>query len=431
MALTVTAVRNAKPANKTQRLFDGGGLYLEISPKGGKWWRLKYRYAGKEKRLSLGTYPDTSLKEARERRDGARKLLRDGVDPSEHRKQAKAQRRIKHANGFEIIAREWFKARSPNWAPGHADKIIRRLERDVFPLLGRRPITEITGPELLDVMRRIADRGAIETSRRALGNVGQIYRYAMATGRAEADLSKALWDGMPKAKGNHLASVTEPERVGEILRMIWEYPGSPVVAAALKLAPLTFVRPGELRMARWADFDLEAADWRFTTSKTKVEHIVPLSSQAVEILRDLQLVTTDSIYVFPSARGNRRPMSDMAVNAAMRRAGIEKSEFTGHGWRATARTMLDEVLGFRPDFIEHQLAHAVRDPNGRAYNRTKYLAERRKMMQAWSDYLDSLRVGGTVVAIKRAESECRKQTRTTGIRDRHEEVEESDRSPAG
>lgn len=400
MSLTATSVKNAKPTDKTQRLFDGGGLYLEISPQGGKWWRLKYRYAGKEKRLSLGTYPDTSLKEARERRAEARKLLRDGVDPSERRKQAKAERRTRHANSFEAIAREWFETRSPNWAPAHADKIIRRLERDVFPLLGRRPITEITGPELLDVIRRIADRGAVETSRRALGNVGQVYRYAMATGRAEADLSRALWDGMPKAKGSHLASVTDPERVGEILRMIWDYPGTPSVAAALKLGPLTFVRPGELRMARWADLDLEKAEWRFTTSKTKSEHIVPLSRQALGILRDLQPFTGRSIYVFPSTRGNRRPMSDMAVNAAMRRAGVDKSEFTGHGWRATARTMLDEVLGFRPDFIEHQLAHAVRDPNGRAYNRTKYLPERRKMMQAWADYLDSLRESDNIVALR-------------------------------
>lgn len=221
MSLTATAIRNAKPTGRTQRLFDGGGLYLEVSPNGGKWWRFKYRYGGKEKRIGLGTYPDVGLKEARESRDAKRKILRDGDDPLAERKKAKEKRRIRRASTFEAIAREWFETRSPNWAPNHADKVIRRLERDVFPLLGRRPITEITGPELLDAMRRIADRGAVETSRRALGNVGQVYRYAMATGRAEADLSKALWDGMPKANGTHLASVTDPERVGEILRMIW------------------------------------------------------------------------------------------------------------------------------------------------------------------------------------------------------------------
>ena len=401
MSLTATAVRNAKPSEKTQRLFDGLGLYLEISPKGGKWWRLKYRYAGKEKRLSLGTYPDTSLKAARDRRDEARKLLREGIDPSEHRKQVKTERRARSENSFEAIAKEWFEARSPNWVPSHADKIIRRLERDIYPAIGSRPIREITGPELLGVMRKIAERGAIETARRALGNVGQIYRYAMATGHAEQDLSRALWEGMPKAQVQHLSSVTDPERVGALLRMIWDYQGSPIVAAALKFGPLTFVRPGELRQAQWSEIDLEGTEWRFIASKTGTEHIVPLSRQAVEVLRELHPLTGRGTYVFPSARSNRRPMSNMAVNAAMRRVGIDKDEFTGHGWRATARTMLDEVLGFRPDFIEHQLAHAVRDPNGRAYNRTAFLPERHKMMQAWADYLDTLRKrDGKVIPLK-------------------------------
>lgn len=401
MSLTATAVRNAKPTEKTQRLFDGSGLYLEVSPKGGKWWRLKYRYAGKEKRLSLGTYPEISLKAARDRRDEARKLLREGIDPSEHRKQAKHERRTRRDNNFEAIAREWFEARSPNWAPSHADKIIRRLERDIFPAIGSRPIREVTGPELLGVMRKIADRGAIETSRRALGNVGQVYRYAIATGRVEQDLSTALWEGMPKAQVQHLASVTDPERVGALLRMIWNYQGSPIVAAALKLGPLTFVRPGELRQAQWSEIDLEAAEWRFVASKTNTDHIVPLSTQAVEVLTQLHRISGHGTYVFPSARSNLRPMSNMAVNAAMRRLGIDKDEFTGHGWRATARTMLDEVLGFRPDFIEHQLAHAVRDPNGRAYNRTAFLPERHKMMRAWADYLDTLRKrDGKVIPLK-------------------------------
>lgn len=409
MSLTATAVRNAKSGvtpngrktDKPYKMGDAGGLYLEVSPKGGKWWRLKYRYAGKEKRLSLGTYPETSLKAARDRRDEARKLLRDGIDPSEHRKQAKAERRARSENSFEAIAKEWFEARSPNWAPSHADKIIRRLERDIFPAIGSRPIREITGPELLGVMRKIAERGAIETARRALGNVGQIYRYAMATGHAEQDLSKALWEGMPKAQVQHLSSVTDPERVGALLRMIWNYQGSPIVAAALRFGPLTFVRPGELRQAQWAEIDLKAAEWRFTASKTGTEHIVPLSTQSLEVLRSLEPLTGRGTYVFPSARSNRRPMSNMAVNAAMRRVGIDKDEFTGHGWRATARTMLDEVLGFRPDFIEHQLAHAVRDPNGRAYNRTAFLPERHKMMQAWADYLDTLRKrDGKVIPLK-------------------------------
>ncbi|MGH7239044.1 MAG: tyrosine-type recombinase/integrase [Candidatus Saccharimonadales bacterium] len=399
MSLTDVTIRNAKPKAAMYRLYDARGLYLEVTPKGGKWWRFKYRFAGKEKRLSLGVYPEINLNKARDLCDDARRMLRNGTDPSTHRKQTKAARIERHANTFEVVARAWFEARSSNWAPSHADKVIRRLERDVFPIIGGRPIIEITGPELNATMQRIAERGAVETSRRALGNIGQIFRYAIATGIAKTDLSKALWDGMPKKPGTHLAAPTTPERVGSLLRMIWNYEGSPVVAAALKFGPLVFVRPGELRMARWSDIDLDAAEWRFTTSKTRTEHIVPLSTQAVDVLRALHPLTGNDEFVFPSAHSTRRPMSDMAVNAALRRLGVDKTELTGHGWRATARTMLDEQLGFRPDYIEHQLAHAVKDPNGRAYNRTAFLPERRKMMQAWADYLDGLREGANIVSL--------------------------------
>ncbi len=398
--LTDKRLKSMKPKAKPYRVADALGLCIEVRPAGTLYWRLKYRYNGKPKMLSLGSYPEVSLAEARLLRAKARKTLRAGTDPSAERQVARANAAKAATDHFEGIAREWYAARSPNWAPTHASKVIRRLERDVFPYLGHKPITEITGPELLAVMRRVAERGAVETARRELSSCGQIYRYAMAGGRAESDLTRALWDAMPKVQGTqHLASVTDPKRVGDLLRMIWYYEGSPAVSAALKLAPYTFVRPGELRTAQWGDIDLEAAEWRFTASKTGTEHVVPLSRQAVEVLNELHPLTGHGCFVFPSARGKGRPMSDMAVNAALRRVGVDKATFTGHGWRACARTILDEVLGFRPDFIEHQLAHAVRDPNRRAYNRTAFLPERRRMMQSWADYLDNLRVGGNVVAI--------------------------------
>jgi integrase len=389
--LTDTAIRNAKPAEKSVRLFDERGLYLEVSPTGGKWWRLKYRFGGKEKRISLGVYPDVSLKVARDRRDEARKLLADGIDPSENRKAMKASRVERAANSFEVVAREWFANHSPAWAANHANRIIRRFERDIFPWIGGRPIAELTAPELLEVVRRIEKRGALETAHRALGNCGQVFRYAVATGRAERDPSGDLRGALPPAKGKHFASVTEPKQVAEVLRAMDGYEGTLTVGCALRLAPLVFVRPGELRNAEWADIDLDSAEWRYTVTKTNTPHIVPLSRQAVEILRELHPLTGRGRFVFPGARTNDRPMSDNAILGAMRRLDIGKDEMSGHGFRAMARTILDEVLGFRPDFIEHQLAHAVRDPTGRAYNRTAHLPERRKMMQEWADYLDKLK----------------------------------------
>ena len=399
MPLTDTAIRNAKPAEKAKKLFDGGGLYLEVAPSGGKWWRLKYRFGGKEKRLSLGVYPDVSLKDARERRDEARKLLANEVDPSENRKAKKAAKLERAANSFEVVAREWFGKHSPNWSANHSDRIIRRLERDIFPWIGGKPIADITAPQLLEVIRRIEQRGALETAHRALGNCGQVFRYAIATGRAERDPSGDLRGALPPVKGKHFASVTEPKKVAEVLRALDGYEGTLTVRCALLLAPLVFVRPGELRHAKWADIDLDSAEWRYTVTKTDTQHIVPLARQAVEILRELYPLTGRGRYVFPGARSAARPMSDNAILAAMRRMGIGKEEMSGHGFRAMARTILDEVLGFRPDYIEHQLAHAVRDPNGRAYNRTAHLPERRKMMQEWADYLDKLKAGAEIIPI--------------------------------
>ncbi len=404
MPLSDTQIRNAKPGitpggrttTKPYKMGDSGGLYLEVAPSGGKWWRFKYRFEGKEKRLSLGTYPDVSLKQARTRRDEARALLAEGIDPGVHRKAIKAARAESIGNGFEVIAREWFDKHSKNWVPSHSARILRRFERDIFPWIGGRPIADIKAPELLSVVRRIENRGALETAHRALGDCGQVFRYAVATGRAERDPAGDLRGALPPVKGKHFAAVTDPKRLGELLRIIDGYEGTLPVRCALRLAPLVFARPGELRQAQWEDIDLDAAEWRYHVTKTDSDHIVPLSHQAVAILREIEPLTGHGRYVFPSARNPKgdRPMSDNAILGALRRAGIPKDEMTGHGFRAAARTILDEELGFRPDFIEHQLAHAVRDPNGRAYNRTAHLPERRKMMQAWAEYLDELKTGG-------------------------------------
>ncbi len=399
MPLTNTAIHNAKPSGKAKKLFDGGGLYLEVAPAGGKWWRLKYRFGGKEKRLSLGVYPDVSLKQARRRREEARQLLARKIDPSEHRRAQKTAREERSTNSFEAVAREWFIKHSSNWAASHASRILSRLERDIFPWIGGTPIADITAPQLLAVVRRIEQRGALETAHRALQNCGQVFRYAVATGRAERDSSGDLRGALSPVKGKHFAAVTDPKQVGSLLRVLDGYEGTLIVRCALRLAPLVFVRPGELRHAQWADIDLEAAKWCFTVTKNHTPHIVPLSHQAVEILCELHPLTGQGRYVFPSARtpGGERPMSDNAILAALRRMGIGKEEMSGHGFRAMARTIIDELLGFRPDYIEHQLAHAVRDPNGRAYNRTAHLPERRRMMQEWADYLDRLKAGAEII----------------------------------
>ncbi|MGV8992110.1 MAG: tyrosine-type recombinase/integrase [Thiobacillus sp.] len=402
MAISDLAVRCAKPGLKTTRLFDGGGLYLEVTPAGGKLWRLKYRFDSKEKVLALGKYPEISLKDARERRDEARKLLANEVDPGENRKQQKAAKAERSANSFEVVAREWIAKNKPTWAASHTIKIVRRLEMYVYPWLGAKPIATITAPDLLAMARRIENKGALETAHRAMQNCGQVFRYAVATGRAERDPTGDLRGALQPVKSTHMAAVTEPHKVAELLRTLDGYQGTLTVRCALQLAPLVFVRPGELRSAEWANIDLDAAEWRFTASKTGTAHIVPLSHQSVEILREAQAMTGDGRYVFPSPRTGERPMSDNAILAAMRRLGIAKEEMSGHGFRAMARTILDEVLGFRPDLIEHQLAHAVRDPNGRAYNRTAHLPERRKMMQQWADYLDKLKAGAEIIPLNSA-----------------------------
>jgi integrase len=398
--LTDTAIRKAKPANKPRRLFDGGGLYLEVAPSGGKWWRLKYRHGGKEKRLSLGTYPDTGLADARDKRDAARKLLAADVDPAQQRKAEKAASGERAANSFEVVAREWHaKQSAAKWSDSHGSRIMLRLQNDVFPWLGSRPVAEITGPELLGMLNRIANRGAVESAHRVLQNCGQVFRYAIATARAERNVAANLRGALPPVKPTHHAAITDPDNIGGLLRAMDGYNGSIVTRCALQLAPLLFVRPGELRHAEWAEIDLDAAQWNIPGDKMKMgePHLVPLPAQAVAILRELHALTGSGRYCFPSARGRQRPMSNNAVNAALRRMGYDKDTMTGHGFRAMARTILDEVLHVRPDYIEHQLAHAVRDPNGRAYNRTAYLPERQAMMQQWADFLDTLKSGGDVL----------------------------------
>ncbi|MDV3468993.1 integrase arm-type DNA-binding domain-containing protein [Stenotrophomonas sp. C3(2023)] len=389
--LSDLAIRRTKASCRTQKIFDGGGLYLEISPKDSRWWRFKYRFDGKEKRLALGVYPEVSLALARQRREEARQLLARGVDPSQHKKAAALAKAELGSNTFETVAREWLAKR--DWVPSYSLKVNAWMVNDVFPWIGSRPVSELLAPDFLRVARRIEERGAIESAHRIMQNCGQIMRYAIATGRADrnpvADLRGAL---APAPERNH-AAIVEPYAFGGLLRALHSYTGTMVVASALKLAPLVFVRPGELRQAEWSEVDLDAGLWSIPASRMKMRqaHVVPLAKQAVAILRDLHQLTGRDTYVFPCRGKKGRPMSEVAVLAALRTMGFDKDTATGHGFRATARTLLDEALGFRPDIIEHQLAHAVKDPNGRAYNRTSHLGERTRMMQKWADYLDDLR----------------------------------------
>lgn len=402
MPLTDTTCKNAKPNDKPFKISDEKGMYLLVHTNGSKYFRLKYRFGGKEKTLALGVYPDTSLKEAREKRDAAKKQIANGIDPGLDRKIKKTGAT---ENSFQAVALEWYEKNMLTKSESHRIRTLRQLERDIFPWIGGRPIADIKAPELLSTLRRIESRNAIETAHRALQTSGQIFRYGIATGRCERDISADLKGALTAVNGSNFASMTDPQQVAPLLRAIDDYSGTFIVKCALQLAPLVFVRPGELRQAEWAHIDLDAKEWRYLVTKTQTQHIVPLSRQAVEVLTSLHPLTGSGRFVFPSARtpNGSRAMSDVALLAALRRMGFDKTEMSVHGFRAMARTILDEGLGFRPDFIEHQLAHAVKDPNGRAYNRTAHLPERRKMMQAWADYLDGLKNGATVIPIgKRA-----------------------------
>lgn len=388
MPLTNVEIKNAKPREKPYKLWDGGSLYVEVMKTGSKLWRWKYRFNKSENRFSIGPYPEISIKQAREARDGARALLRSGIDPNAHKKATQSKTAD---DTFEVLALEWHTGRSRVWSSIHSKNVIDRLTRNVFPYAGRIPIAEITVPELLKILRRIEDRGANETAHRVLGNISEVYRYAIASGKAERNIALDIKGALQPVVKTHLPAITEPKRVGELLRMIDGYSGTLPVQCALKLAPLVFVRPAELRNARWSEIDLESREWRYVITKTATPHIVPLCNQAINILKTLQPLTGNSAFVFPNARSRLRPMSNNAVLAAMRRMEISKDEMCGHGFRAMAKTILIEELGYSEALTGLQLAHKRKDPLGNAYNRTTFIRERTKMMQEWADYLDGLK----------------------------------------
>jgi len=399
MPLTDTAIRNAKSKERPYKLFDEKGLYLLVN-KVGKYFRFDYRYAGKRKTLAHGVYPDVKLAEARKKRDEARKLLQNGVDPAQYRKETKAMQKQQAANSFEAVAREWFTKYNHIWTEGHSKTIISRLELNIFPWLGTRSVASITAPELLAALRRIEKRGALETAHRVKQICGQVFRYAIATGRAERDPSADLRGALPPTKPKRMSTITDPKQIGELLRAIDGYEGHLITICALRLAPLVFVRPGELRQAEWQEIDFERAEWKIPAEKMKMRspHIVPLSTQTVEILKEIEPLTNKGRYVFPSLRTAERPMSNNTILAALRRLGYAKEEMSGHGFRAMASTVLHEQ-GWPSDIIERQLAHAERNSIKAAYNHAQHLPERRKMMQAWADYLDSLKTKANVVPL--------------------------------
>jgi integrase len=397
--LSDTAIRNAKAKDKPYKLADEKGMFLLINPNGSKYFRYKYRFAGKEKTLALGVYPETGLKAARDKRDKAKKQIAEGIDPSIIRKIKKAG---SLENTFKAIAEEWLDKKCND----KSDRPLRLLSY-VLPWLGNRPITDILPRDILACLRWVEDRGTVYSAHKSLQICGQVFRYAVATGRADRDITQDLKGALSTTDKEHFAAITEPKQVAELLRAIDGYQGTFPAICALKLAPLVFQRPGELRAAEWQHIDLDEKEWRIPGHKMKMrqDHIVPLSTQAVNILKELQPLTGHGRFAFPSERtpNGDRCMSENTLNAALKRLGYGKDVMTCHGFRAMARTILDEVLGVRVDFIEHQLAHAVKDPNGRAYNRTAHLPERHKMMKLWAEYLDSLKCGAQIIPLRKTQ----------------------------
>ena len=395
--LTEVQVKNTKPTDAPYKISDGGGMYLLVNPTGGKYWHLAYRYNNKQKLLALGVYPEVTLAKARKAREKARKLIKDGIDPSEEKKAAKKLANLQSATTFEAIAREWLDKQT------HLAEVTQNKSKWLLDFaitgFGKKAITDITAPDVLAVCQLLEKQEKRETARRIKVKCGQVFRYAIQTGRATYDPTQDLKGALQPVITKHQAAITDPVEVGELLRAIAGYKGQFVTLCALKLAPMVFVRPSELRQALWEHIDLETKEWRYHVNKTNTAHIVPLSRQAVTILKELHALTGISPYVFPSIRTNSRPMSENTINPALRRLGYTSEQMCGHGFRAMARTLLEEVLGYPYDIIEQQLAHTVRDPNGRAYNRTKHLEARHKMMQDWSDYLDGLQVGN-VISVK-------------------------------
>jgi len=402
MSLTDTAIRNAKAKKKPYKLSDEKGLYLLVN-KTGKYFRFDYRYAGKRKTLALGVYPDVKLADAREKRNDSRRLLQNNVDPAQYRKETKAMQQEQATNSFEAVSREWFTKNKHVWTEGHSRTIIRRLELNIFPWLGMKSIASITAPEILAVLRRIENRGAIETAHRVKQICGQVFRYTIATGRAERDPSADLRGALPPTKPKRMSTITVPKQIGELLRAIDGYEGHLITRCALRLAPLVFVRPGELRQAEWQEINFEQAEWKIPAEKMKMgfPHIVPLATQAVELLKEIEPLTGRGRYVFPSLRTAERPMSNNTVLAALRRLGYAKEEMSGHGFRAMASTVLHEQ-GWLSDIIERQLAHTERNSIKAAYNYAQHLPERRRMMQSWADYLDKLKKGGEIIPFRGA-----------------------------
>lgn len=395
MPLTNIQLKQAKPASRPLKLFDGGGLFLLITPMGQRYWRLKYRFAGKEKLLALGVYPKITLLKARKLREEAREKLASNIDPGETRREEKRQILLAAANSFEDVAREWFGKRMEAYSKKHRDRVWNRLETDIFPWLGKRPVNSIEAPEILECLRRIEARGAIETAGRVRWSCSQVFRYAIASGMAQNDPAEVLKGALTKHRTRPFPAITDPEQVGALLRAIDGLHASLVVKCAARLAPILFVRPGELRHAEWPEIDLDGAEWRIPAEKMKsrVVHIVPLPSQAVRILRELKPLTGRGKYVFPGERTSERPISENTINAALRRLGYSKEVFTGHSFRKVASTLLNESHLWHQDAIERQLAHGERDDVRATYNYAEYLPQRRRMMAWWADYLDQLKGG--------------------------------------
>lgn len=391
--LTDVAVKTARPGPKVRKLSDGGGLYLEVKPNGTKTWRFRFERQGRERVLTFGRYPEMGLKVAREKAQVARAQADSGflvlppVAPQETAAPAPPR------DTFEEIAREWHTRQSGIWVDGHAEKVLRRFELYLFPWIGATPIRDLTPPVLLKCLRRIEDKGAVETAHRALQTCGQVFRYAIATGRAERDLTADLRGALMPSQEVHRPAILDPAGVGALLRSFDAYPKL-ATRAALVFGALTFVRPKELRLAEWTEIDEERAEWRIPGQKMKMreQHIVPLARQALEVVGELRGLTGAGRYLFPSSRTTERPMSEATVLAALRALGYGKEEMCGHGFRAMASTLLNEN-GWPSDVIERQLAHAERNKVRAAYNRAQFLPERRKMMQAWADYLDALKAG--------------------------------------
>ncbi len=409
MALTDTAIRNAKPRAKLFKMYDAKGLYIEITPKGSKRWRFRYRHpgTGKEKRLSFGLYPDVPLKTARLRRDEARVLLADGIDPSANRQMEKRKKKRSGEGTFQAVAEDWKAHHLDSKSPAHQKRTWSIITRCLLPYLGKRPLSEIDAQEILHALLITERRGRLVTAHRALQVTGQIFRHGVVCGWATIDPTLSLKGALPPSETKHMAATTDPPAVAAFLRIFDAFKGTAVVATAMRLMPLIFMRPGEIRQMRWEDVDLENAEWRYFVTKVKAHHLVPLSTQAVTLLQEIAPLTQHlpGGWVFPGARSPLSPMSDGAINAAYRRLGIDtKSELTGHGWRAIGRTLLHEELGFAPEVIELHLTHRVPDALGRAYNRTRFIEQRRKMMQVWADYLEKLKSGAEVVQLRQKQS---------------------------